>query len=98
MAVLYCNWSPFSCESVQTAMCKDNNNSKSRAATCVKFKVTPTTFGVKCKNVPKCTKFCSTCKLEVAAKNFGLLIKIVVCTGKYGGLKAAYQAIFVLYA
>ena len=24
---------------VQTAMCKDNNNSKSRAATCVKFDI-----------------------------------------------------------
>ena len=32
------------------------------------LKVTPTTFRQKCKNPPKCTKFCSTRKLEVAAK------------------------------
>ena len=51
-----------------------------------------------CKNLPKCTKFCSTRKLEVAAKTFDLLTKIVSCIGKYTGLKAAYQAIFVLYA
>ena len=43
------------------------------------------------------TKFCSTSKLEVAAKEFGLLTKVVSCIGKYGGLKAAYQTIFVLY-
>ena len=43
------------------------------------IKVTPTTFWLKCKNLPKCTK-------------------IVLRIGKYGGLKAAYQAIFVLYA
>ena len=36
------------------------------------FKVTPTTFWLKSKNLPKCTKFCSTRKLEVAAKNLGL--------------------------
>ena len=38
-------------------------------------KVTPTAFWLKCKNLPKCSKFCSTRKLEVAAKNFGLLTK-----------------------
>ena len=43
-------------------------------------------------------RFCSTRKLEVADKNFGLLIKIISCIGKYGGLKTAYQAIFGLYA
>ena len=37
-----------------------------------KLKVTQTTFLLKCKNLPKCIKFCSTRKLEVAAKNFGL--------------------------
>ena len=39
------------------------------------IKVTPTTFWLKCKNLPKCTKFCYTRKLEVAAKNFDLLTK-----------------------
>ena len=34
--------------------------------------VTPTTFWLKRKNLPKGTKFCSTRKLEIAAKNFGL--------------------------
>ena len=32
------------------------------------IKVTPTTFWLKYKKLPKCTKFCSTRKLEVAAK------------------------------
>ena len=62
------------------------------------LEVTPTTFWLKCKNLPKCTKFCSTRKLEVAAKNFGLLTKNrLMYWCKYRGLKAAYQAIFVLY-
>ena len=39
------------------------------------IKVAPTTFWLKCKNLPKCTKFCSTRKLEVAVQNFGLLTK-----------------------
>ena len=30
------------------------------------FKVTPTSFWLKCKNLPKCTIFCSARKLEVA--------------------------------
>ena len=51
-------------------------------------KVTPTTFWLKCVNLPKCTKSCFTCKLEVADKNFDLLTKkIISCIGKYGGLK-----------
>ena len=62
------------------------------------LKVTPTTSWLKCKNLPKCTKFCSTCKLEVTAENFGRFTKVASCIGKYAGLKAAYQAIFVLYA
>ena len=37
------------------------------------FKVTPATFWLKCVNLPKFTKFCSTRKLKVAEKNFGLL-------------------------
>ena len=37
-------------------------------------------------------------KLKVATTNFGLLTKIISSIGKYEGLKAAYQAIFVLYA
>ena len=39
------------------------------------LKVTPTTFWLKCKNLPKCTEFCSARKLEVADKNFDLLTK-----------------------
>ena len=49
------------------------------------LKVTPTIFWLKCKNLPKYTKFCSAHKLEVAATNFDLLQKIVSCNGKYGG-------------
>ena len=47
------------------------------------LQVTPTTFWLKYKNLLKCTKFSSTRKLEVAAKNVGLLTKIVSCIGKY---------------
>ena len=54
-------------------------------------KVTTTTFWLKCKNLLKCTKFCSIRKLEVAAKNFGLLTKIVSCIAKYGGLRGRYN-------
>ena len=39
------------------------------------IEVTPIIFWLKCKNLPKCTKFFSTRKVEVAAKNFGLLTK-----------------------
>ena len=39
------------------------------------FKVTPTTFWLKYTNLPKCTKFCSTRKLEVADKKFDLSTK-----------------------
>ena len=41
----------------------------------VQVKVTPTTFWLKCINLPKCTKFCSALKLEVSENNFGLLTK-----------------------
>ena len=40
-----------------------------------KLKVIPTTFWLKRKSLLKCTKFCSTRKLEVAAKNVCLLTK-----------------------
>ena len=62
----------------------------------VRFMVTPTTFWLKCINLTKCTKYCSTRNLEVADKRFGLLTKNYLM-GKYGGLKTAYQAIFGLY-
>ena len=60
------------------------------------FKVTPTTFWLKCKNLPKCTTFFPTSKMLLKTSVFWQ--KIVSCIGKYGGLKAAYQTIFVLYA
>ena len=64
------------------------------------FKVTPTTSWLKCINLSKCTESCSTRKLEVADKNFGLLTKnyLMHCISKYRGLKTAYQAIFGLHA
>ena len=52
-------------------------------------KVNPNTFGLKCKNLPKCTKFCSTCKLEIAVKNFGLLTKICLVHWQIRGLKGS---------
>ena len=56
-------------------------------------------FWLKCNNLPNDTKFCSTRKLVVPAKNFSFFDKkIVSLIGKYGGLKASYQAIFVMYA
>ena len=42
----------------------------------------------------KCTKFCSTDKLEVADKYFGLLTKNYLMDWQIQGLKMAYQAIF----
>ena len=53
-------------------------------------KVTPTTFWLKCKNLPKCTKFCSTRKLEVAAKSFGLLTKNRLMHWQMRGLKGNF--------
>ena len=51
------------------------------------FKVTQTTVWLKCINLPKCTKFCSTCKLEVADKIFDLLTKNYLMHWQIPGLK-----------
>ena len=40
-----------------------------------RVKVTPTPFWLKCINLSKCTKFCSTDKLDVADKYFCLFTK-----------------------
>ena len=58
------------------------------------IKVTPTTFWLKCKNLSKCTKFCSTRKLEVAAKNFGLLTKTRLMHWQIRGLKGSISGNF----
>ena len=58
------------------------------------IKVTPTTFWLKCKNLPKCTKFCSTRKLEVAAKNFGLLTKNRLMHWQIRGLNGSISGNF----
>ena len=58
------------------------------------FKVTPTTFRLKCKNLPKCTEFCSTRKLEVAAKNFGLFTKNRLMHWQIRGLKGSISGNF----
>ena len=58
------------------------------------FKVTPTTFWLKCKNLHKCTKFCSLCKLEVDAKNFGLLTKYCLMHWQIRGLKGSISGDF----
>ena len=55
----------------------------------VLIKVTPTSFWLKCKHLPKCTKFCSTSKLEVAAKNFGVLTKNCLMHWQIRGLKGS---------
>ena len=67
---------------------------KSYSKACFAFKVTPTTFWPKCKNLPKCTKFCSTRKLEVAAKNFGLLTKNCLMHWQILGLKGSTSSTF----
>ena len=54
---------------------------------CCQFKVIPTNFWLKCINLPKYTKFCSTRKLEVADKNFGLLTNNCVMHWQIRGLK-----------
>ena len=51
------------------------------------IKVTPTTFGLKCINLPKCTKLCSTGYSEVADKSFGLLTKNYPMHWQIRGLK-----------
>ena len=58
------------------------------------FRVTSTTFWLKCKNLPKYTKFCSTRKLEVAAKNFGLLTKNRLMHWQIQGLKGSMTGNF----
>ena len=58
------------------------------------IKVTPTTFWLKCKNLPKCTKFCFTRKLEVAAKNVGFLTKNHPMHWKIRGLKGSISGNF----
>ena len=63
------------------------------------IKVTPTTFWPKCINLPKCAKFCSTCKLKVADKNFRLLTKTYLMHWQLRGLKASISGnIWVLYS
>ena len=54
------------------------------------IKVTSTSFWLKCKNLPKCTKFCSTRKLVVAAKNLGLLTKNCLMHWQIWGLIRQY--------
>ena len=63
-----------------------------------RVKVTPTTFWLKCKNLPKCTKFYSIRKLEVAAKNFGVLTKNRLMHWQVLGLKVSISGNSVLYA
>ena len=58
------------------------------------LKVIPTTFWLKCQDLPKCTKFCSTCKLEVAAKNFCLLTKNCLMHWQILGLKGSISGSF----
>ena len=60
-----------------------------------RVKVTPATFWLKCKNLPKCTKFCSTHKLEVPAKNFGLLTKNRVMHWQMQGLERQHVRQFL---
>ena len=57
-------------------------------------KVIPNTFWLKCKNLPKCTKFCLIRKLEVAAKSFGLLTKNCFMHWKIRGLKGSISGNF----
>ena len=66
---------------------------------CTLLKVAPITFWLKCINLLKCTKFCSTRKLEVADKSFGLLTKNYLCVGKKRGLKDSISGnIWVAYS
>ena len=63
------------------------------------FKVTPTTFWLKCINLSKCTKFCSTHKLEVAGKCFDVLIKNYLMEWQIRGLKDGISGnILVVYS
>ena len=58
------------------------------------FKVVPTTFWLKCINLPKYTKFCSVHNLEVAARNFGLLTKNCLMHWQIRGLKGSKSGNF----
>ena len=58
------------------------------------LKVTPTTFWLKYKNLPKCTKLCSTRKLEAAAKNFDLLTKNYLMHWQKQGPKGSTSGTF----
>ena len=77
---------------------------KVREAKCVNLlnfpvKVTPITFWLKFINLPKCSKFCSTCKLEVADKKFGLLTKKYLMNWQIRGLKDSISGnIWVVYS
>ena len=51
------------------------------------FKVTPTTFWLKCINLSKCTKLSFRDKLEVADKYFGLLTRIYLIDWQIRRLK-----------
>ena len=57
-------------------------------------KVTPTISWLKCRNLPKCTKFCSAHTLEAAAKNFGLLTKNRLVHWQIRGLKGSIRGNF----
>ena len=59
-----------------------------------KLKVTPITFWPKYKNLPKCTKSCSTGNLEVAAKNFDVLTKNRFIHLEIRGLKGSISGNF----
>ena len=60
----------------------------------ISLKVTPTTFRLKLKNLPKCTKFCSARKLEVAAKSFDFLTKNRLMHWQIRGLKGSISGNF----
>ena len=62
------------------------------------LKVTPTIFWLKCINLSKRTKFCSTDKLEVADKYFGLLAENYLRDWQIRGLKDGISGnIWVVY-
>ena len=89
----YCFKISASYNSTAPSKCKVKN-CKINKATHLPLKVTPTTFWLKCKNLPKCTKFCSTRKLEVAAKNFSLLTKNRLMHWQIQGLKGSISGNF----
>ena len=63
------------------------------------IKVTPTTFWLKCINLPKCPRFCSTRKLEGADKYFRLLTKNYLMHWQIRGLNDSISGnIWVVYS